>query len=198
LCFDEKDNIIYIGCENGSVVSLCLYDYSYEVHNISDDPIISLCINIQTSTVYCCDANYFYKINNDNEDHAIQQGLINTRYISYDKNLGLILILQKNLISTTKDNSFIKIDGLYGNKLSIMSFHVFQGRYFIIGTDAPSIMIYDLRLCEVVAHKFIESSASFPSAIFDLSIICDRYLVCRSKANHFGIWKIMYDSDSFE
>ncbi|MEV3819895.1 hypothetical protein, partial [Aeromonas dhakensis] len=72
------------------------------------------------------------------------------------------------------------------------SLDIVDERYLVLGTNKPSILMYDTSLNSTVNEKFLDihMTSPFYSSVYDLCVYQEQFLFSRSKLNHLGIWRL--------
>ncbi len=204
------ENKLFISGANGNIFVFDLSDFekseSVKLINkidLSTQHISSLAYDPISDVLCASDESYIYFI--DKNHNLTIKISIRTSNIKFSNKLGFVIASNDNSIHIVNSSGDIieeiidiqfeqhPLSNIHVNDLYVTSLDLLDDRYLILGTNKPSILMYDLELKTVVNEKFLDPhlTSTFNSSVYDLSVFQDQFVICRSKLNHFGIWQII-------
>ncbi|EPN4998952.1 caspase family protein [Vibrio metschnikovii] len=208
-CIDNNRNHVFVSGKNG-------YLYKLEISNVngkvkvnkfdsvlvSNNHITSIACNDLSGIVCVSDEHYIYWI--DNNLSIFNKVFARTSNILHSDSIGFIIVSNDYKIYFFNDSGQEVRDCILlemkqhplrdvsMSDLYVTSLDIVDERYLVIGTNKPSILMYDTSLNSIVNEKFLDihMTSPFYSSVYDLCFLQDKWLFSRSKLNHLGIWRL--------
>ncbi|QPL47113.1 caspase family protein [Halomonas sp. A40-4] len=208
-CISSVENHVFVSGSSGALYKLEVSDVngkikvnSFDSIVVSKNHITSIACNELSGAICVSDEHYIYFI--DNNFSIINEIFVRTSNILHSDSLGFVVASNdynicffddvgqkiKNKVSLELKQHPLRdvcISDLYVTSLDIV-----DERYLVLGTNKPSILMYDTSLNSIVNEKFLDihMTSPFYSSVYDLCSYQEEYLFSRSKLNHFGIWRL--------
>ncbi|WP_316675774.1 caspase family protein [uncultured Tolumonas sp.] len=208
-CISSDEKHVFVSGRSGVLYKLEIFNVngkikvnSFESIVASKNHITSIACNKLSGVICVSDEHYIYFI--DDNFSIINKTFVRTSNILHSDSLGFVVasndyniyffddIGQEVKHKVSLELKQHPLRDVCMSDLYVTSLDIVDGRYLVLGTNKPSILMYDTSLNSTVNEKFLDihMTSPFYSSVYDLCVYQEEFLFSRSKLNHFGIWRL--------
>lgn len=208
-CVDGFGDYVFFAGSSGTLYRINIFNIKraslsrpVDEFRFSEYHITSIACNPATGSICVTDERYVYFL--DESIDVVNSVSVRSSNVLFSEELGFVVASNNYKILFFDDvgqeikgsvNLSVKQHPLLEKpkeELFITSLDIVDDRYVIVGTNKPSLLMYDTLLDSIVNEKFLDihMTSPFGSAVYDMHVCKNGFLYSRSKMHHIGMWRL--------